>query len=218
MGLFLDKLVFVGGMGATLNAIATVNAVNSIGQKYQVLGCLDDNPSQSQIRTVGSLSAARSFDYQKLVVATFASVGNQGRVLEYVNRLEHGDEIYPVLIDPNSNVAFNVHIGVGTVVCAGASISPNVKVGKHCMVFPNASLGSGTVLGDGVAVANSASFVGPNSIGDSSFIGANSTIGPKVSLGANCVVGMGAVVLSSFPAGSVIVGNPGRPLRSLDNV
>jgi acetyltransferase-like isoleucine patch superfamily enzyme len=47
-------------------------------------------------------------------------------------------------------------------------------------------------------------------IGDNCWIGAKAVILKDVELGDHCIVGAGAVVTKSFPAGSIIVGVPGR--------
>ena len=56
--------------------------------------------------------------------------------------------------------------------------------------------------------------VGRVKIGNGCWIGAKAVILKDVELGDRCVVGAGAVVTRSFPAGSVIVGVPGRLLKS----
>jgi acetyltransferase-like isoleucine patch superfamily enzyme len=55
------------------------------------------------------------------------------------------------------------------------------------------------------------------SIGKKCWIGMNSVILPGVILGDHTVVGAGTVVTKSFPEGyCVIVGNPGRKIKSID--
>jgi len=56
----------------------------------------------------------------------------------------------------------------------------------------------------------------PVSIGDGSFLGIGSVVLPGVTLGRNCVVGANAVVTSSFPDYSVVVGNPARLVKRYD--
>ena len=57
----------------------------------------------------------------------------------------------------------------------------------------------------------------PIKIGKNCFIGCNAMILKGTELGDGCVVGAGAVVSGKFEAGSVIVGNPARVIRQLEN-
>lgn len=54
----------------------------------------------------------------------------------------------------------------------------------------------------------------PIDIGADCWIGGNSVILKGVTLGEGCVVGAGSVVTKSFPAGSVVFGNPARLVRT----
>lgn len=58
----------------------------------------------------------------------------------------------------------------------------------------------------------------PVSIGSDVFIGAGATILPGVTVGNRCVVGAGSVVTKSVPDGTVVAGNPARPLRTWDEL
>ena len=49
-------------------------------------------------------------------------------------------------------------------------------------------------------------------------IGANSTILPGVVIGENSLVGAGSVVVRDVPAGTVVVGNPARVIRRVDEL
>lgn len=49
-------------------------------------------------------------------------------------------------------------------------------------------------------------------------IGANSTILPGVEIGENALVGAGSVVVEDVPAGAVVVGNPARVIKRVDEL
>ena len=55
----------------------------------------------------------------------------------------------------------------------------------------------------------------PIHIGENCFIGTNAIILKGTELGDGCVVGAGAVVSGKFPPNSVIVGNPGKVIKTL---
>lgn len=56
----------------------------------------------------------------------------------------------------------------------------------------------------------------PIKIGKNCFIGCNALILKGTVLGDGCIVGAGAVVSGSYEAGSVIVGNPAKCIRKLE--
>jgi acetyltransferase-like isoleucine patch superfamily enzyme len=49
-------------------------------------------------------------------------------------------------------------------------------------------------------------------------IGANATILPGVVVGENALVGAGAVVVDDVPPGAVVVGNPARVIKQVDDL
>lgn len=51
-------------------------------------------------------------------------------------------------------------------------------------------------------------------IGSNCFVGGRSLIMPGVEIGDHCIVGAGSIVTRSVPAGSIVVGNPARVIRS----
>jgi acetyltransferase-like isoleucine patch superfamily enzyme len=62
-----------------------------------------------------------------------------------------------------------------------------------------------------------ASLRGPH-IASGAKIGANATLLPGITVGRNALVGAGAVVVSDVPDGKVVVGNPARIIRNVDEL
>lgn len=52
-------------------------------------------------------------------------------------------------------------------------------------------------------------------VGDNVFIGAGAIILPNTTIGNYCIIGAGAVVKGNIPDYSVVVGNPGKIIKSI---
>ena len=60
-------------------------------------------------------------------------------------------------------------------------------------------------------------FAHPITVGDNVWIGGNVTVLPGVTIGSGAVIGAGSVVVHDIPPNTVAVGNPCRPVRTIDN-
>lgn len=111
-----------------------------------------------------------------------------------------------------------IEIGEGTNIGADSVITANMKIriGKDCLFGYGVSILDHDHVLDNPALApvNSGLTKGKTIfIDDECFIGAHSFILKGVKLGKRCVVGANSVVTKSFPAYSVIAGNPARLIR-----
>ena len=120
--------------------------------------------------------------------------------------------------------------------------TPSIKIGDgfnaqrncHIGAIDSITIGNGVLLGSNILITDHAHgdtskeqnniapatrpliSKGPVVIGNNVWIGDNAVILPNVTLGDGCIVGAGAVVTKSFPAGSVIGGNPARLLKNVE--
>jgi acetyltransferase-like isoleucine patch superfamily enzyme len=116
-------------------------------------------------------------------------------------------------------------MGAEIIVGSGTQIGRNVMmsaarkitIGKKCLISYNVSfldhdhnfVVDVSIFDSGITEAQEIV------VEDDCFIGAHSFILKGVRLGKQCVVGANSVVVDSFPAYSVIAGNPARIIKSL---
>ncbi|NIZ19175.1 sugar O-acetyltransferase [Entomospira culicis] len=113
----------------------------------------------------------------------------------------------------NIRVGSNFFANSGCVMLDGAPIT----IGDNVMIAPNVGLHTATHPLDAKTRMSGLEYAFPITIEDNVWIGAGSVILPGVTLGKNCVVGAGSVVTKSVPANMLVVGNPARVVREIDN-
>ncbi|PIA70651.1 acyltransferase [Pseudomonas sediminis] len=128
------------------------------------------------------------------------------------------------------------------VILAQARIGRDCNINAHCFIENDVVLGDrvtvkcGVYLWDGLRIADDV-FIGPNAtftndrlprskqypdsfpqtvIEHGASIGAAAVILPGLTIGAGAMVGAGAVVTRDVPARALVVGNPARIVRYLD--
>ncbi len=127
-------------------------------------------------------------------------------------------------VAPTADVIGDVKIAAYASVWFGAVIRGDeapIVIGEGTNVQDNCVLhcdhGSDMVIGKNVTIGHG-SIVHGATIGDNVLIGMGAIVLDKARIGDNCIIGAGAVVKekADIPAGSMVVGVPGKIIRSLD--
>lgn len=116
--------------------------------------------------------------------------------------------------------AGKISIGDGTNIGRNTTISAvkKITIGRKCLISYNVSILDHDHEVDNPEISpmdSQPTKAKDVIIGNNCFIGAHSFILKGVKLGNHCVVGANSVVTKSFPANSVVAGNPARLLRRL---
>ena len=125
-----------------------------------------------------------------------------------------------VYVHPRAVVEGDVRIGPGSSIWACAVLRGDegwIVIGKNVSVQENCSVhGTGVRVGDNVSIGHNAVVHGCK-IGSNCIIGMGAIVLSGARIGPWCIVGAGAVVTegAKVPAGSLVLGVPGRVVRKL---
>lgn len=151
-------------------------------------------------------------------------------------------EIHPLADVKSTDVGAGTRVWQFSVIFSGAKIGTNCNLCAHTLVESDVVIGnnvtvkSGVFLWDGTLIEDNV-FIGPNAtftndpmprskvypdafqgilVKRGASIGANATILPGITIGENAMVGAGAVVTKDVPEGAVVVGNPAKIIKYID--
>jgi sugar O-acyltransferase (sialic acid O-acetyltransferase NeuD family) len=209
-------LIIVGAGGFGREVFAVVEAINRVGsQRYEVLGFLDDGaPDTERIDRLGSRFLGNTRGELDVGFRYVIGIGMKGGAMrKQIDRRFAAAGLSPCdpLVHPSAWIGPDVTLGLGTVVCAGASITTNVRTGRHVHINPNVNIGHDCRIGDYVTVAPLCAVSGAVTLEDEVDLGASATILPGVRIGQGALVGAGAVVTRDVDPRSTVVGLPARP-------
>ncbi len=148
------------------------------------------------------------------------------------------------VIYAGNRIGDNFHSGHGVLIREENEIGDDVSIGSHSVVEHHVKIGPGVRLHSNVfvpefSILEDECWLGPNvvitnaryprsphvkeelkgaTVKRRAKIGANATLLPGIVVGENALVGAGAVVLEDVPANAVVVGNPARVVKSVDDI
>ena len=126
-------------------------------------------------------------------------------------------------VHPHANLIGQVTLGENVSIFPGAVLRADIAaivVGENSNIQDNATVhvnyGVACHIGAGVSIGHGAVVHG-SKIGDNVIVGMNAVV-MESEIGPNCIIGAGTVIPAgkSIPAGSLVMGVPGKVVRQLE--
>lgn len=211
----MEKLIVLGGGGNLYDLLDTIEAINEVASTWEIVGILDDGRSVGSsclgIPIVGDLSDASSFR-NCMFVSTIWNSKVSRELCAILSRTRLERSRFATVVHPASFVSPRARLGAGVLVHQAASIGGNVDIGEHVSIGPGCIIGHDTRMAGFTAMAAGSILSGGVQVGQNCYIGSGALVREHVQIGDQTLIGMGAVVVSNPEAGSVVVGNPSRPM------
>ncbi|MFZ1053301.1 MAG: acyltransferase, partial [Candidatus Sulfotelmatobacter sp.] len=119
-------------------------------------------------------------------------------------------------IQKNATIGKRCKISSHTFICEGVTIEDNVFIG-HGVMFINDNYPRATAA-DGNLQTEADWKVEQTVVKKGASIGSGATILSTISIGENAIVGAGSVVTKDVPPNSIVVGNPAKVLRYIEQI
>ncbi|MGE3710107.1 MAG: acetyltransferase [Hyphomicrobiaceae bacterium] len=205
------KLAIVGAGGLAREILEVVLDINCVTPTWDIVGFVvigdysapEDLHNYPVFRALDSVAALSDLH---LVIA----VGNPASRHRVASRIPTGSVQWASLIHPRAWIGRHVEIGHGTVVCAGASITTDIRLGQHVLVDRSSTIGHDAVLDDFVTLNPGTCIAGRVHLETGVECGTGAILIPDVRVGAWSILGAGTVVTNSLPPNVTAVGSPAR--------
>jgi sugar O-acyltransferase (sialic acid O-acetyltransferase NeuD family) len=120
------------------------------------------------------------------------------------------ETVFDTLVHPTAVMSQWVALGEGSVICAGAVLTCQITIGKHCQLNLNATVGHDCTFGDFCTVAPGTNISGNVDFGTRIDVGTQAAFRQHLRICDDVVIGMGAVVVKDIVEPGTYVGVPAK--------
>jgi len=145
----------------------------------------------------------------------YCPIGNNKIRSNYLSTLKNEGYAIPSFIHHTVSIGPDVVLGEAIYLLACNVIMPHSKIGNFLMVNQGSTIAHHVTLGEGVFMSSGVNVGAILDVDDYAYIGAGVTIMTGVKrIGKSSLLGAGTVIIRDVPDNAVMIGNPGRFLRS----
>jgi len=202
----LRDLIILGGGVHSAEMVEIVERINRSAPTWNLVGCLSPHESRAGDERNGCPILGTAEAISRYPNAAFVPDN------EWKLPLPRSDRLVS-LIDPSVFLARSARIGPGCVVYPNGFIGFDASLGERVFCLSGAVINHHCGIGDRVVLASCVTLAGHVTVEQDCYLGQSCSVKQYVRIGTGCLVGMGAVVIRDVPAGSTVVGNPGRALQ-----
>lgn len=196
--------------GASGHCKSVIDIAESIGQEIHFI--YDDNPSAAAVCHIPVAKFVEGFSSS--LDTWIISIGDNS-----IRKKVHGrlNAKYGLLIHRTASISTWASIGEGSVVMANVVVNSCSAIGRHCIINSGAIVEHDCQLEDFVHISPNVSLAGGVKVGEGTHIGIGACVLPEIKIGKWATIGAGAVIIQDVPDGEVVVGNPGRMIKTNKN-
>ena len=215
------KLIILGTGGNSVDILDAVNERNAYSKipQYECIGFLDDDQQQWGkeiwgVQVLGPLESASQYP-DAYFVNGIGSERNFWKKAAIIAKTRVPLDRFETIVHPTASVSRMATLGNGVVVLQHVTIANQASIGNHVIILPNSVISHDVIIADYSCITGGVCISGLVTMGRNCYLGTKSSIIGGVKIGNSCLIGMGAVIRHDVPENSVMVGNPAKLLRKV---
>jgi sugar O-acyltransferase (sialic acid O-acetyltransferase NeuD family) len=123
------------------------------------------------------------------------------------------DNLFATLVHPRAWLGEYIHVGRGSVICAGVLITTDIHIGDHVQINIGSTIGHDAVLNDFVTLNPSVNISGNVTLQKGVEVGTGSVIIPHAHVGSRVIIGAGSIVIKPLADNVTAVGVPAKVIK-----
>ncbi len=209
------KLVLLGGGGHCSDVLGLLEDLSRLGKidlPEIAIGddCWGENIHRFENRNIKLIDGIdNAISWGSHFIATVGYPSMRKMITE--KALLEGLQPFEAIIHPTVNINLErVYVNEGSIMLGMCSVSPLVRIGKHCYISYGSLIGHDTVIGDFSSLMPGVRISGDVRIGTNVLIGTGAIVLEKLNVGDNVKIGAGAVVTKDVISNTTVVGVPAK--------
>ena len=206
-----EAIVMYGAGGHAKSVIAVLER----GNKWDLVGLLDDDPSIDSVLgypVIGGRGSARDL-LESGITQVHVSVGDNAARSRVASEMVAMGFTLVSVVDPTAVQFERTSVGLGAFIHVNAFLGAECRIGDLAIISVHVTVGHDSTLGDCVQLTPGVELGGNVRIGDRALLGLGAVVLPGVTIGTDVVVGAGSVINEDVEDNAVVAGVPARPLR-----
>lgn len=181
----------------------TINEINKIDRRFNVLGFVDDRASlKGQSLCNYEIIDFESISTEQLSSSFFVvAIGNSVIKNKILSKLKvKGAQLSAPIIHPQAYVSDEVTIGQGVYIGPNTTVSIACEIGENAIINQNCSIGHDCQLANDVVISPGCIVSGRVEIGEAAFLSSGVVVLPGIQIGEFSVVGANVTVAQNVEA------------------
>lgn len=193
-----------------------------LAEEYTIMGFFDSDPAllAKEINgypVLGNVDQIHDYIAKNPGTAVFVPLGDNKRRVELLTDFDNRGYDIPSFIHHSVFKDRDMKHGKALYILPHTNIMPFTTIGDFCMISMGVNIAHHVNIHDGCFFSQGCNIGASMQIHDKAYCGIGSTVMTGVkSLGTQCMIGAGTVVIRDVADKAVIVGNPGKQIKTLD--